>query len=270
MVRTFLAGGAGINAMARHVGAQVFVVDMGVAQDLDPVCLPNAHLLKILKVGAGTGNFTKMPAMTRPQAEEAVVNGFCATSEVFSTGCHVVGTGDMGIGNTTASAAVGVCLAAAGVEEMVGRGTGVDDQGLSRKRQAVRKALDLHGPDPRDGLDVLSKVGGFEIGGIAGCILAAAHQKRPVVVDGFISTAGALIARALCPASVQYMFAGHRSAEPGHGIMLRRLGLEPLLDLGMRLGEGTGAALAMTVMEAAVRIHREVMTFEQAHVSGKP
>jgi nicotinate-nucleotide--dimethylbenzimidazole phosphoribosyltransferase len=160
-------------------------------------------------------------------------------------------------------------LTAASVEEMVGRGTGVDDAGLARKREIVRRGIDINHPDPEDALDVLAKVGGFEIGGIAGSILAGAFHRRAVVIDGFISTAGALIAGALCPPVKDYLFAGHRSEEPGHRIMLRHLGLDPILDLGMRLGEGTGAALAMGVIESAARMFKEVLTFEEAGVADK-
>ncbi|MEW5736707.1 MAG: nicotinate-nucleotide--dimethylbenzimidazole phosphoribosyltransferase [Thermodesulfobacteriota bacterium] len=268
MVSTFLAGGAGINAMARHAGAEVFVVDMGVARDLDPAGLPNAGRLRIMKVDKGTKNFTREPAMTRDQARDSVLRGFEAASRVLEEGYSLLGTGDMGIGNTTPSAAIGMCVTGASADEMAGRGTGIDDRGLSRKKEAIETGLALHRPDSADGLDVLSKVGGFEIGGIAGCILAAAYRRKPVVVDGFISTAGALIAAALCPASTDYMFAGHVSEEPGHRIMLRHLGLSPALDLGMRLGEGTGAALAMSLLDAAARMHREVMTFEEAGIPG--
>ncbi|MFZ0257082.1 MAG: nicotinate-nucleotide--dimethylbenzimidazole phosphoribosyltransferase [Gammaproteobacteria bacterium] len=266
MVHTFLAGGAGINAIARHVGADVFVVDMGIAKDLDRGPLPNANKLRMQCISRGTRNFTREPAMTRGQAEEAVMKGFQAASERFAQGCQLIGTGDMGIGNTTASAAIGMCICKAGADEMIGRGAGVDSAGLARKKNAIVKALELHQPVAGDGLDVLAKVGGFEIGGIAGCILAAAFHNKPVVVDGFISTAGALIAHVLCPHCVDYMFAGHLSAEPGHGIMLKHLGLEPILQLGMRLGEGTGAALAMGIIDAAVHVHTEVMTFAEANV----
>ncbi|GAH05920.1 unnamed protein product, partial [marine sediment metagenome] len=159
-------------------------------------------------------------------------------------------SGDMGIGNTTPSAAIGAVITGATLDEMVGRGTGVDDAGLARKREIVRRGIEVNKPNPENGLDVLAKVGGFEIGGIAGALLAGAFHRRAVVVDGFISTAGALIAHALCPTIKDYLFAGHCSEEPGHRIMLEYLGLEPILDLGMRLGEGTGATLAMGVMEA--------------------
>jgi nicotinate-nucleotide--dimethylbenzimidazole phosphoribosyltransferase len=195
------------------------------------------------------------------------MHGFKLASELFSTGARLLGTGDMGIGNTTPSAAIGAVLTKMPVDLMVGRGTGVDDEGLMRKREIVRQAVEVNRPDPDDGLDALAKVGGFEIGGIAGCVLAGAYHKRPVVIDGFISTAGALVAHSLCPAVAGYLFAGHCSEETGHRKMLEHLGLEPILDLRMRLGEGTGAALAMGVIEGAVRIFKEVLTFEDAGVS---
>jgi nicotinate-nucleotide--dimethylbenzimidazole phosphoribosyltransferase len=175
----------------------------------------------------------------------------------------------MGIGNTTPSAAIGTVITGSGLEEMVGRGTGVDDQGLQRKRDTIQSGVQLNQPDPEDGLDVLAKIGGFEIGGIAGCILAGAYYKHPVVIDGFISTAGALIAHALCPTVTDYLFAGHCSEEPGHKMMLSYLDLKPILNLGMRLGEGTGAALAMGIMDGAVGIFKNMLTFEEAGVSGK-
>ena len=269
MVCTFLAGGAGINALARHIGADVFVVDMGIAKALAVNALPHADKLRMQSIAKGTRNFTRMPAMTRKQAEEAVMKGFEAASERFAQGCQLIGTGDMGIGNTTASAAIGMCVCKTSVDDMVGRGTGVDSAGLARKKSVVVKALELHQPSADDGLDVLAKVGGFEIGGIAGGILAAAFHKKPVVVDGFISTAGALIAHLLCRHCVDYMFAGHLSEETGHGIMLKHLGLEPILQLGMRLGEGTGAALAMGIIDAAVQVHTQVLTFAEANVQAR-
>lgn len=266
MISTFLSGGAGINAIARTVGAEVLVVNMGIARELDVGSLPNADKLRIHSIARGTRNLAREPAMTREQAEEAVMTGFQVASERFAQGCQLIGTGDMGIANTTPSAAIGMCVCNVGADEMAGRGTGIDSDGLARKRESIVRALELHQPAANDGLDVLAKVGGFEIGGIAGCILAAAFHQKPVVVDGFISTAAALIAHALCPPCVDYMFAGHLSEELGHEIMLAHLGLEPVLRLDMRLGEGTGAALAMSIIDAAVRVHREVMTFAQANV----
>ena len=180
----------------------------------------------------------------------------------------VLGTGDMGIGNTTPSTAVASAVTGHSVAQLAGRGTGIDDVQLRHKVGVIQKALDLNRPDPADGVDVLAKVGGFEIGGIAGVILGAAALQKPVVVDGFISTAGALIARSLAPYAAAYMVAAHRSAEPGHRVMLEVLDKRPLLDLDLRLGEGTGAALAMPLLDAAVRVLTEVRTFEEAAVSG--
>ncbi len=269
MVRTFLAGGAGINAVARHVGARVWVVDMGIIPDIDPCKVKGGEQLIVKKVGAGTDSFAKGPAMTREQAEQTVLTGFKLAAEQFASGVQILCTGDMGIANTTASAAIGTVITGAGPDEMVGRGTGVNDQGLARKKAVIAKGLAVNRPHPGDGLDILSKVGGFEIGGIAGLVLAGAFYQHPVVIDGFISTAGALIAQAICPRVTDYLFAGHQSEEPGHKIMLRHLGLEPILDLGMRLGEGTGGAMAMTIMEGAVRVFKEVLTFDEAGVSEK-
>jgi nicotinate-nucleotide--dimethylbenzimidazole phosphoribosyltransferase len=239
---------------------------MGVIPDLDAASLKNGNRLLVRKIGRGTRNLARGPAMAPEAALKAVLTGFELASSLIKKGVDLLGTGDMGIGNTTPSAAIGAVLTGKSIEDMVGRGTGIDDQGLSRKREAIRRGIDVNRPDPRDGLDVLAKVGGFEIGGIAGIVLACAHHRKPVVVDGFISTAGALIAHSLCPAAADYMFAGHCSEEPGHRHMLDHLKLAPILNLGMRLGEGTGGALAMSVIEAAVRVMTEVMTFEEAGV----
>ena len=269
MVQTFLAGGAGINAISRQVGADVWVVDMGVISHLDVTGIKGADRLIVEKIGSGTANFTKGPAMSQKDAEKALLVGFQQAVKLIDAGADLLGTGDMGIGNTTPSAAIGAVLTGATLTDMVGRGTGVDDAGLAHKRDIVRRGIEVNTPQPEDGLDVLAKVGGFEIGGIAGAILAGAFYRRIVVIDGFISTAGALIAHALCPVVKDYLFAGHCSAEAGHHIMLKHLGLEPILDLGMRLGEGTGAALAMGVIEGAVRMFKEVLTFEEAGVANK-
>ena len=268
MVQTFLKGGAGINAIARHAGAEVWVVDMGIIPELDQDLLEGGDRFLVRKVARGTDNLAKGPAMTRSDAEKSVLTGFELASELFMKGVDILGTGDMGIGNTTPSAAIGAVITGNTVEMMVGRGTGVDDEGLLRKQDAVRQGIHVNRPERGDGLDVLSKTGGFEIGGIAGCVLAGAYHKRPVVIDGYISTAGALIAYAICPAVVDYLFAGHCSEEPGHRVMLKHLGLDPILDLGMRLGEGTGGVLAMGIMEGALKVFKEVLTFEEANVSG--
>jgi nicotinate-nucleotide--dimethylbenzimidazole phosphoribosyltransferase len=269
MVRTFLAGGAGINAISRHIGSDVQVIDMGIIPDLDSDSVDGGHRLLRRKVSHGTANLAREPAMTREMAEKAILTGFQLATDLFRKGVEILGTGDMGIGNTTPSAAIGVVITGKTPEQMVGRGTGIDDDSLIKKREAVTRGIRVNNPDPGDGLDVLSKVGGFEIGGIAGCVLAGAFHSRPVVIDGFISTAGALIAHTLCPLVTEYIFAGHRSEEAGHGSMLKYLGLEPILDLGMRLGEGTGGALAMSVIDGAVHVFNEVLTFEEAGVADK-
>ncbi len=267
MVKNFLRGGAGINVLARSVGAEVRVVDMGIIPDVDPGASEYRNRFHICKVGRGTGNIARGPAMTRDQAEESILHGFRLASELFSNGVRMLGTGDMGIGNTTPSAALGAVLAGKPVNQMVGRGTGIDDGAMKNKCDVVERAIAVNRPNPADGVDALAKVGGFEIGGIAGCVLAAAYHKRPVVIDGLISTAGALVAHALCPAVVDYTFAGHCSEESGHRRMLEYLRLEPIMDLRLRLGEGTGAALAMGVIEGAVRVFNELLTFEQAGVT---
>ncbi len=269
MIKTFLNGGAGINVLARQINADVFVVDMGIISEIDPAALKGGDRFFIQKVAKGTANLSQGPAMTREEAEKSILTGFQLAAGLFNKGIQILGTGDMGIGNTTPSAAIGTVLTGSLVEEMVGRGTGVDDEGLFRKQEAIRKGIEINQPNMEDGLDVLSKLGGFEIGGIAGCVLAGAYHKRPVVIDGFISTAGALVAHALCPAVVDYLFAGHCSEELGHRLMLEHLGLEPILDLGLRLGEGTGGALAMCIIEGAVRMFTDMLTFEQAGVAGK-
>ena len=269
MIKTFINGGAGINVMARHVAAGIRVVDMGVITDLDPIKRDASGRLIIRKMAKGTFDISHGPAMTRDDAEQAVLTGFEVAADLFDDGIQLLGTGDMGIGNTTPSSAIGTVVTGCQLETMVGRGTGVDDKGLLHKRAVIQKSIDVNRPDPVDGLDVLSKIGGFEIGGIAGLILAGGYYRRPVVIDGFISTAGALVASLLAPVSIEYLFAGHCSEEPGHRIMLEHLRLPPILDLGMRLGEGTGGALAMGIMEAAVRIFTEMQTFEEAGVTGK-
>lgn len=264
MVYNFLRGGAAINVLARHVGARVVVVDMGVAADLEP----HPHLVD-KKVAKGTRSIAQGPAMEREQALQAVLNGAEVVYREIEKGLDILGTGDMGIGNTTPSAAIAAAITGRAPAEIVGRGTGVDDAGLFRKIAAVQRALAVNRPDPYDGLDVLSKVGGFEIGGLAGAILAAAANRKPIVIDGFISTAAALIATTLAPQVRPYLIAAHRSQERGHRLMLEWLGLDPLLDLDLRLGEGTGAALAMNVVEAACRILDEMATFAEAGVSEK-
>jgi nicotinate-nucleotide--dimethylbenzimidazole phosphoribosyltransferase len=264
MVHGFVSGMAGISALARLTGARVVVVDMGVAADLSSLAAAGKVIDK--KIALGTANIAAGPAMTREQAVRSVEAGIEVVDTLAET-TDVFGTGDMGIANTTPSTAVAAALTGASVADLTGRGTGIDDAQLAHKIAVVEKSLALNRPDANDALDVLAKVGGFEIGGIAGVVLGAAARRKPVVVDGFISTAGALVAHALCPAAGEYIVAAHRSAEQGHRAMHSRLGKEPLLDLGLRLGEGTGAALAMNLVEAAQRILTEVATFDEAHVS---
>ncbi|MFO8031941.1 MAG: nicotinate-nucleotide--dimethylbenzimidazole phosphoribosyltransferase [Desulfohalobiaceae bacterium] len=269
MIRCFLQGGAGINALSREVGAEVRVVDMGIIPDLDAEDLPGGELLQVCKQGRGTRNFALEPAMDREQARECILTGFRVASKWIQSGTRLLGTGDMGIGNTTPAAAMGAVFTGCEPELMAGPGTGLEENGVQHKARVIEKVLRLHQPQARDALDVLSKVGGFEIGGIAGCILAGAYYRVPVVIDGFISTAGALLAQALQPRIREYMFAGHCSQESGHRIMLQHLDLEPILCLDMRLGEGTGGVLSMGIIQAAVRVFNEVFTFEQGGVSEK-
>ena len=264
MVHNFAGEGAGINALARLAGARVVVVDMGVAGDLRELVSSGKIISK--RVGPGTQNIARGPAMTRTEAIRSIEAGIALAQELAPS-TDVFGTGDMGIANTTPSAAIAAALTGCPAAQVTGRGTGVDDEQLAHKIGIVQKALDVNRPDTSDGIDVLAKVGGFEIGGIAGLILGAASLRKPVVVDGFISTAAALIARALAPQAADYVIAAHRSAEHGHRAMLKHLKKEALLDLDLRLGEGTGAALAMNLVDAAVRILTEVSTFEEASVS---
>jgi nicotinate-nucleotide--dimethylbenzimidazole phosphoribosyltransferase len=264
MVAGFISGMASINILARLAGARVVVVDMGVAADLSHFAGDGKFIDK--KIALGTANIARGPAMTRQQAQRAIEAGIEVVEDLAAT-TDVFGIGDMGIANTTPSSAVVAALTGLPVAELTGRGTGIDDVQLARKIAAVENALKLNRPEPTDALDVLAKVGGFEIGGIAGVVLGAAARRKPVVVDGFIATAGALLAHALAPAAGDYIVAAHRSAEQGHRAMHAQLGREPLLDLGLRLGEGTGAALAMNLVDAAQRILTEVATFDEAHVS---
>jgi nicotinate-nucleotide--dimethylbenzimidazole phosphoribosyltransferase len=264
MVGNFVNGGGGINALAKQAGARVVVVDMGVAADLSGMAKSGKIIDR--KIAAGTANLAAGPAMTREQALAALEAGIEVALELGKE-IDLFGTGDMGIGNTTPSTAIVAAITGASVEKVTGRGTGLDDGQLEHKVRVIKKGLSVNRPDPADGLDVLAKVGGFEIGGIAGLILGAAAQRKPVLIDGFISTAGALIAQLLAPDCRDYLIAAHRSVEPGHKIMHDHLGLTPLLDLNLRLGEGTGAALAMNVVAAARAVLTEVATFEEAMVA---
>jgi nicotinate-nucleotide--dimethylbenzimidazole phosphoribosyltransferase len=262
MVLNFLAGGAGINVLARHVGADVRVVDVGVDYDF----ADTAGLIQ-KKVARGTKNFAKGPAMSREEMVAAVTVGIELAQQCRAEGIGLVGTGEMGIGNTTPSSAIISVLSGKTVAEVTHRGTGIGDAALLNKIRVIEQGVALNKPDPKDPLDVLAKVGGLEIAAIAGLVLGCAANSIPVVIDGFISTAGALIASELHPNVHDYIFAAHESVEIGHSFMLERIGVEPILDLKFRLGEGTGAALAMTLIEAGVKILKEMATFEQAGVS---
>jgi nicotinate-nucleotide--dimethylbenzimidazole phosphoribosyltransferase len=264
MVLNFLNGGAAINVLARRVGARITIVDMGVAVEM-----PSHPGLLVRKVAPGTRNMAIGPAMTRVQAEQVIQAGIEVVEAEIARGLDVVGTGDMGIGNTTPSAAIAATFTGQSPAQIAGRGTGLDSAGLERKIAVIERALAVNRPNPQDGLDVLSKVGGFEIGGLAGVMIGAAAHRRAVVVDGFISTAAAMIAVSLCPQVKPYLIAAHRSKENGHGLMLDWLGVKPLLDFDLRLGEGTGAALAFPILEASLAILREMATFGEAGVSEK-
>ncbi len=263
MVQSYFAGVAGCNVLARQAGARVAVVDMGIAGVLNDAV---RDLIIDRKVARGTANFLEGPAMSRDQALQALTSGI-EVAMAFAPEIDLFGTAEMGIGNTTASSAMVASLCRIPADEATGRGSGLDDDQLTNKIAVVERALAVNSPDPDDPLDVLSKVGGFEIAGIAGQIIGAAAMGKPTVVDGFISTAGALVAARLAPATVDYMIASHRSMEKGHVAALRALGKEPLLDLNFRLGEGTGAAMTMNLVEGAVAILTEMATFEEAAVS---
>jgi len=262
MVQNFIAGGAAINVLARCVGAKVIVVDCGVASHLE-----TKQCLKIKKVGLGTRNMAKGPAMSREDAIRSIEAGIELIEEELQEGLDIIGTGDMGIGNTTPSSAILAVMGKMDVDVATGRGTGLDDEMLQRKISVIKKAIDLNQPNPNDPIDVLAKVGGYEIGGIAGLCLGAARYRVPVMLDGFISTAGALIANAIEPKVNKYLIASHVSAEKGHRMMLNLLNKTPLLDLNMRLGEGTGAAIGIGLMEAAVKLLNEMVTFHESGVS---
>ncbi len=263
MVLNFAAGGASVNVIGNHAGAVVKAADLGVNYDFHPD-LPIFHK----KVRHGTANFTKEPAMSREEAIRSIEAGIEIVNELQAEApVDLLGTGDMGIGNTTPSSAIIAAFSGIPVKSLTGRGTGIDDTALANKIAVIQKGLDLHKPDPKDPIDVLSKVGGLEIGGLAGLVLGAAALGIPVICDGLISTAGALIACELAPAAKQYLFASHKSVEIGHKYMHDRLGVEPLIDLKFRLGEGTGAAVCMELLDLATRILAEIKTFEEVGIS---
>ncbi len=264
MVYNFLNGGAGINVLAKHIGAKVVVVDMGVAEEIK---IDESDNFKNKKVALGTKNMTKGPAMSRDEAIKSIECGIELVEEELKVGLDIVGIGEMGIGNTTAASAISCTITKKNIVSLTGRGTGINDAALRTKQEVIQKALLINKPNNRDGLDILSKVGGFEIGGLCGIILGASANKIPVVIDGFISTSAALIASIMEPKTLSYMIAAHSSVEPGHQIILNHLGLKPLLDLDLRLGEGTGAALGIGLIESGIKILKEMATFKESGVT---
>lgn len=262
MVANFAAGGAAVCQLARHAGAELVVVDVGVAGDVSAL-----DGVRHAKVAAGTRNLAVGPAMTREQAAEAVWTGVEVARELATAGVALVGVGEMGIGNTTAAAALTAALTGSTPATVVGPGTGLDSEGVARKADVVARGLGVNSPDPDDQLGVLAALGGLEIAGMTGVVLGCASAGVCVVSDGFISGSAALVGVRMCPAAAGYVFPSHRSAEPGHRIVLEALGLEPVLELDMRLGEGTGAALAIDVIAAACEVMSGMATFAEAGVS---
>jgi nicotinate-nucleotide--dimethylbenzimidazole phosphoribosyltransferase len=264
MVLNMLAGGSGVNVLARHAGAETRVIDIGIDGPMDEA----AGLLR-RKVRNGSGDISQGPAMNLEEVRAALQVGIDLALEAAAKGYTLLGTGEMGIGNTTPSSALFAALLPCSVEEVVGRGTGIDDARLENKKALIRRALEVNAAALSSPLETLAALGGLEIAGICGLILGAASQRVPVVVDGFISTAGALAACRLCPLVRDYLFFSHLSAEQGYSRCAEVMGIRPILQLGMRLGEGTGAALAMGLIEAGVKVYNEMATFDSAGVSGK-
>lgn len=264
MVHNIVRGGAGINALSRQAGAEILVVDVGAKDDFKDLVQSGKVLAK--KIGHGTANMLHGPAMSRTHAVMAVEAGIEVANRLAPE-VDILATGEMGIANTSPSTAISAVITGMPVAGLTGRGAGIDDARLQHKIRVIEQAIARNQPDPKDPLDVLAKVGGFEIGAIAGLILGAAANRKPVLVDGFISTAGALIAYGLEPFVRDYIICGHASVEPGHAALLERLQRKPLLQLNMRLGEGTGAVLAMNIVEAAVAVLTEMATFDEAGVS---
>ena len=265
MVANFLAGGAAVSVMAGLLGVRQIVVDAGIAAEA-----PAPHpALRLLRVGRGTADISRGPAMSRQQARRCLEAGIGLAAEAADAGADLVATGEMGIGNTTAASAVSAVLTGGAPEDTTGPGTGRTPGQLRHKVAVVRRALQHNAPDPHDPLGVLAKVGGFEIGVLAGVALGTACRRRAVVLDGFIAGAAALLAQGLCPAVRDFLIAAHRSAEPGHRVVLAQLGLDPLLDLELRLGEGTGALLALPIVSAAAACLTRMATFAQAGVSDR-
>ncbi|MFH1868720.1 MAG: nicotinate-nucleotide--dimethylbenzimidazole phosphoribosyltransferase [Candidatus Omnitrophota bacterium] len=262
MVYNFIRGGAGINVLAKHIGARVVVADVGVSVDLE-----ESPGLVIKKINYGTKNMVKGPAMDRNEAIRSIEVGIEIFAKEYNNGIEIIGTGEMGIGNTTPSSAITATFTGEEIKNVTGRGTGIDDAALENKVRVIQDAISVNKPDPSDPIDVLSKVGGYEIGALCGLILAAASKRVPVVIDGFISATAALLAYKIEPKVKDYLIAGHCSVEQGHKVILRHIGLKPVLDMDLRLGEGTGAALAIGIVEAGIKILTEMATFASAGIS---
>lgn len=263
MVHNFLNGGAAVNVLARHASADVLCVDIGVKGSIDH---PG---LIARKIKNGTENITKGPAMLKEEALQALYVGFDLVEELSNQDCGLLATGEMGIGNTTSSAAILVALTGADIQNAVGRGTGIDDEAWIHKQQVVKKALEVNQPNPQSPLEVLTQLGGLEIAGLVGVILGAARFRIPVVIDGFISSAAALIAARITPLAKDYMISSHRSREQGHQLMLEAIGLKPMIEMDMRLGEGTGAVLCFPIIEASLKLLTEMATFTSAGIANK-
>ncbi|PLT33462.1 nicotinate-nucleotide--dimethylbenzimidazole phosphoribosyltransferase [Bacillus sp. V5-8f] len=262
MVHNFVGGGAAINVFSRQIGALFEVVDVGVAQDLQ------FDGVEMCKVRYGTANFCRQDAMSREETEKAIQVGYERAENMIKKGIRCLILGEMGIGNTTASSAILAVLSGKSLDALVGPGTGIGSKTIAHKQMVIQRALETRKPDQNDPIDILSKIGGLEIAAITGAMLAGAKHRIPVLVDGFICTVSALAAKEICSTTIDYMFISHRSTEPGHEIAIRMLGKEPILDLGLRLGEASGGAVAFPIIQSASLMLREMATFTSAGVSG--
>lgn len=258
----FLKGVTGICVLSKHAGADIRVVDIGVASDLEYPGLINRKIRK------GTSNMAKGPAMSREEAIKAIETGIEMVEQLVNEGYSLFGTGEMGIGNTSTSSAVATALLGCSLEDTVGKGAGLTEEGYAHKKAVIKKALDINKPDPNDPIDVLAKVGGFDIAGMTGCFLGAAYHRVPIVVDGFISATAALAAYRLNPLVKDFLIPSHCSEEPGYKLAIKEIGLEPMLNLNMRLGEGTGCPLAFNIIEAAEAVISEMATLDEAMIAG--
>ncbi|MFC4322236.1 nicotinate-nucleotide--dimethylbenzimidazole phosphoribosyltransferase [Litchfieldia salsa] len=263
MVQNFLQGGAAINVFSREIGALLEIIDIGVAGDIEHERLIDK------KIRYGTANFYKEDAMTSEEAESAINIGYDQAVEIINKGAECLILGEMGIGNTTASSAILAVLSNKDVSTLVGKGTGISDEQLQYKVNIIKESIEKRNPNPLDPIDMIAKMGGLEIAGMAGAMLAAATYRKPILVDGFICTVAALLAKSISSTVVDYMIVTHRSVEPGHQVASSLLGKKPILDLGLRLGEGTGAAIAYPIVKSATLMLKEMATFQSAGVSNK-